>query len=124
MATTNLNTHLWIRIYNGFAIIPDLRQTSIAKNLATFGKKFLWIFLCALLIYLQKGIDSYLLWFFYNRSSNLQRNLKEMYKKVNNSAKKVKKLRKPFLDSHMRNVMSKFRSCRLIGVATIAYSHT
>ena len=39
MATTNLNTHLWIRIYNGFAIIPDLRQTGIAKNLATFGKK-------------------------------------------------------------------------------------
>ena len=44
MATTNLNTHLWIRIYNGFAIIPDLRQTGIAKKqkkLATFGKKFL-----------------------------------------------------------------------------------
>ena len=40
MATTNLNTHLWIRIYNGFAIIPDLRQTGIAKNLATFGRDF------------------------------------------------------------------------------------
>ena len=39
MATTNLNTHLWIRIYNGFAIIPDLRQTGIAKNLALFGQK-------------------------------------------------------------------------------------
>ena len=37
MATTKLNTHLWIRI--GFAIILDLRQTGIAKNLATFGKK-------------------------------------------------------------------------------------
>ena len=27
-------------IYNGFAIIPDVRQTDIAKNLATFGKNF------------------------------------------------------------------------------------
>ena len=36
MAITNLNPQLWIRIYNGFAIIPDLRQTGIAKNLATF----------------------------------------------------------------------------------------
>ena len=75
MATTNLNTHLWIRIYNGFAIILDLRQTGIAKNLATFGNKILWIFLCALLIYMQKELDFYLLWFFYNLSSNLQRNL-------------------------------------------------
>ena len=41
MATTNLNTHLWTRIYNGFAIIPDLRQTGIAKNLATLGQKYL-----------------------------------------------------------------------------------
>ena len=40
-ATTNLNTHLCILIYNGFAIIPDLRQTGIAKNLATFGKKII-----------------------------------------------------------------------------------
>ena len=37
--TKNLNTHLWILMYNGFAIIPDLRQTGIAENLATFGKK-------------------------------------------------------------------------------------
>ena len=37
-----------------------------------------------------------------------------------------KYLRKPFLDSHMRNVVPKFRSCRLNGVATIAitYIHT
>ena len=34
-----------------------------------FGKKnVLLIFLCALLIYLQKELDSYLLWFVYNRS--------------------------------------------------------
>ena len=38
MATTNLNTHLLIRIYNGFAIIPDLRQTGIAKTWALLGK--------------------------------------------------------------------------------------
>ena len=42
MATTNLNTHLWIRIYNGFAIIPDLRKTGIAKKPGHFwGKKLL-----------------------------------------------------------------------------------
>ena len=77
MATTNLNTHLWIRIYNGFAIIPDLRQTGIAKKLATFGIKITVNILCALLIYLQEELDSYLLWFFNNYSSNLQRSLKE-----------------------------------------------
>ena len=49
-------------------------------------------------------------------------NVKEIYKKGNNSAKKqfFKNLRKSFLDSHMRNVVPKFRSCRLNGVATIA----
>ena len=40
MATTNLNPQLWIRIYNGFAIIPDLRQTGIAKKTwQLLGKK-------------------------------------------------------------------------------------
>ena len=39
MTTTNLNTHLWIRIYNGFAIIPDLRQTGIAKKPGQFWEK-------------------------------------------------------------------------------------
>ena len=39
MARTNLNPQLWIRVYNGFAIIPALRQTGIAKkNLATLGQ--------------------------------------------------------------------------------------
>ena len=37
MAITNLNPYLWIRIYTGFDIKPNLRQTGIAKNLATFG---------------------------------------------------------------------------------------
>ena len=37
-----------------------------------------------------------------------------------------KKLRKPFLDIHIRNVMPKFESSRLNGVAVIAktYTHT
>ena len=39
MATTNLNTHLWFLIYNGFAIIYDLRQTGISENLANFGQQ-------------------------------------------------------------------------------------
>ena len=40
MAITHQNPQLWIRIYKGFAIIPDLRKTGIAKkNLATFGEK-------------------------------------------------------------------------------------
>ena len=39
MATTNLNPQLSIRTYNDFDIIPDLRQTGIAKNLATFWQK-------------------------------------------------------------------------------------
>ena len=34
MDTTNLNPQLYIRTYNGFAVIPDLRQTDISKNLA------------------------------------------------------------------------------------------
>ena len=46
MAKTNLNTHLWIRIYNTFAIIADLRQTEKQKNLATFGKKKSCEFFC------------------------------------------------------------------------------
>ena len=79
MAITHLNPKLWIRTYNGFAEISDLRQTGISENLATFGQIFSkWIFFCALFISLQKDLDSYLLWFFYNRSSNLQRNLKEI----------------------------------------------
>ena len=77
MAVKNLNPQLWICIYNGFSIIPDSRKTGITKNLATFWQKyFLCIFVCALLIYLQKKLDSYLLWVFYDCSSNLHRNLK------------------------------------------------
>ena len=45
MATTNLKTHLWIRIYNGFAIILDLRQKGIAKKPGHFwGKNYCEIF--------------------------------------------------------------------------------
>ena len=40
MAIINLNPQLWTRIYNGFAEIPDLRQTSITENLATFDPIF------------------------------------------------------------------------------------
>ena len=39
---TNRQTDRHFRIYisrDGFAIIPHLRQTGIAENLATFGKK-------------------------------------------------------------------------------------
>ena len=32
MAITNLNSQLWIRIYNGFDKIPDLTQTDITKK--------------------------------------------------------------------------------------------
>jgi len=39
MTITHLNPKLWIRTYNGFAVIPDLRQTGISENLATFGQK-------------------------------------------------------------------------------------
>ena len=63
-----------------------------------------------------------------NRSSNLQRNLKEIQKKGNNSAKKefFKNLRKPFLDIHIRNVVPKFESSRFNDVAVTAktYIHT
>ena len=51
-----------------------------------------------------------------------------MIEKDDNSAKKqfFKNLRKPFLDIHIRNVMPKFESSRLNGVAVIAktYIHT
>ena len=69
---------------------------------------------------------SYLLQFLRNCSSNLQRNLKEIQKKGNNSSNKqfFKNLRKPFLDSHMRNVVPNFRSYRLNGVAKIAITQT
>ena len=40
MAITNLNPQLWTRIYNGLAEIPDLRQTGITENPATFGHFF------------------------------------------------------------------------------------
>ena len=39
MTITHINPKLWIRTYNGFAVIPDLRQTGISENLATFGQK-------------------------------------------------------------------------------------
>ena len=39
MAIKKLNPQLWTRIYTGFNIKPDLRQTGIAKNLATFEQK-------------------------------------------------------------------------------------
>ena len=32
MAITNLNPYLWIRIYTGFDIKPNLRQTGTAKT--------------------------------------------------------------------------------------------
>ena len=36
MAIKNINPQLWIRIYNRFAIIPDLSQTGITKKTWTF----------------------------------------------------------------------------------------
>ena len=55
MAITHLNPKLWIRIYNGFVEIPDLSQTGITENLATFSYIYLlnlrWIILCLLLVY-------------------------------------------------------------------------
>ena len=39
MAITNLNPQLWIGIYNGFAIILDLRKTGIAKKTNTHTNK-------------------------------------------------------------------------------------
>ena len=41
MAITHLNPQLWTLIYNSFAKIPDLRQTGITENLATFGQFFI-----------------------------------------------------------------------------------
>ena len=54
------------------------RQTGITKNLATFWqKKLLLIFFVYLLLYMQKELWLYLLWFSHSYSSKLQRNLKE-----------------------------------------------
>ena len=39
MATTNLNPQLWIPIFNGFTMIPDLRHTGIAKSWLRLEKK-------------------------------------------------------------------------------------
>ena len=45
------------------------RQTEIAKNLATFCKKyFLIIFLINLLVYVLKELESYVNWYFHNYS--------------------------------------------------------
>ena len=47
MTIPHLKPKLWIRTYNGFAVIPDLRQTGISENLATFGLFFpVNFFLC------------------------------------------------------------------------------
>ena len=55
---------IWICIYNGFDKIPDLRQTGITKP-GIFWQRFFPVnFLCALLIYLQKELHSYILWVF------------------------------------------------------------
>ena len=66
---------------------------------------------------------AYLRWFLSNCASQLQRNLKEIEKKGNNSAKKqfFKNLRKPFLDIHKRNVMPTFENSRLNDVAVMRY---
>ena len=78
MTTTDLYTHLWIRIYNDFDIIPDLRKTGIAKIWQLLVKKLLHFFsLCPVDLFAKKKY-SYIFWFFDNRSSNLQRNLKEI----------------------------------------------
>jgi len=46
-------------------------QTGIRTNLATFGQKFILLsFVLALLINVQKKLDSQLPWFFHNCSSN------------------------------------------------------
>ena len=68
-------------MYNGFAIIPDLRQTDIRKTWPLLDKKFPCDFFhYALLISLQKELDSYLLWFFYNRSQTYRDILKKYRK--------------------------------------------
>ena len=55
MAITNLNPLLWIRIYNGFAIIPDLRQTGIAKTPGHFWAFFSFEFFSVPCLFLCKS---------------------------------------------------------------------
>ena len=63
MAISNLNPQLFIRISNGFTIIPDLTQRDMSKNLATFGKKnYVNFSLCPVNLFEKK--KEYLLWFF------------------------------------------------------------
>ena len=83
MSTTNLNIHLWIRIYNGFAVIPDLRQTGIAKKTwPRLEKKIPVNFSVCPVNFFSKRIRFVPPLVFYNRSSNLQRNLKEIRKRA------------------------------------------
>ena len=78
IAITNLNRQLWIRIYNGFSEIPDIRQTGITKTWQLLGKKFPVDFSMCPVNLFAKRIIFIPPSFFYNRSLNLQRNLKEI----------------------------------------------
>ena len=55
MTITHLNPKLWILTYKGFAVIPDLRQTGISENLATFGQNnFVNFSLCPVYLFTKR----------------------------------------------------------------------
>ena len=102
------------------------RQTGIKKMWPLFGKKkYYEFFFVHLLLYMQEELWFYLFWFSHSYSSKLQRNLKEKYKRRNNSRRKqfFKNLRKPILEDHKRNHIRKFLSSRLNGLDVIERTH-
>ena len=63
-------------------IRPSESQTGLAKNMSTIGKKlFIKIFVLALLVILQKEIDSYLISFFCVIALQIYREILKKYRK-------------------------------------------
>ena len=91
MAMENLNPKLWIRIYNSLAKISNLRflKPIFQKIVTQKQLNFLPHIELYSLRFLPKNLIPALSSFSYNYQTYLQRNLKEIQKKGNNSAKNI-----------------------------------
>ena len=107
--------------------VDNLKDKQRTKKSGHFCQKYLlWIFAFNLLIYVQKNFILISIVFLVIVLKRYIDILKEYRKRAITRQKTFffLNLRKQFLDIHIRNVMPKFESTRLNGVAVIAKTHT
>jgi len=119
---------LSIIIIINFIILPaiinrgDILKDKQVKSGPFWSKIFPWFFAFNLLIYVQKEFPSYLHCFCIQSYREILKKYRKMA--ITLQRNNFSKIWEQFLDIHIRNVMPKFESSRLNGVAVIAKTHT